>query len=781
MTKIINLSVHQLVDFLLRKGDIDNRIFNNASMAEGTKLHAMYQRSKNDDYISEYYLKQSFFVEGVEIILEGRADGVFTLLNKYVIEEIKTTVDELESFYNKNSEWHLGQAKCYGLMLIMEKGLEEVDIRLTYIKQNHLKEQIHKNYHYSKEELEQFVYPLLEEYISFNNILTNQIAIRDNSISNLTFPYKSYRKGQKIFSKYVFSSIKNGATFFVEAPTGIGKTMSSLYPAIKSLLDDEKSKIFYLTAKSSGKENAEKALNILIDKGLFIKYIVITAKEKICFCKGKSCNPDECIYTKDYYSKINQIIKIVLLENMAFNQEMIINIANKYGVCPFELELDLSLFCDVIICDFNYVFDPIAYMKRYFDEDSSHYICLIDEAHNLIDRSREMYSSSLSSDQFEKALKSIKKIKQPKLKRRLNNILNLFINETTKFEKGLTEIPDFNFEIFKKFESLNEFLREESKNNKSGYTKEIKDLSFDINRFLLISDIVDENVTKYVEIKDYPKLTISYNIFCYNPSIFLKRCFTRLKSSIFFSATLSPIDYYIDVLGGDKSNDPHLSLPSPFPRNNFKILLAPKVSIKYKDRDSSYEIVWEYISSYVRTKVGNYFIYCPSYEYMNNLLDKGNISDCDIFVQEKEMNDNQRIDFLGKFKENPKKTTIGFLVLGGAFGEGIDLVADRLIGVVIIGVGLPKINFKSDKISQYYDSLELKGRKYAYVYPGMNKVMQAVGRVIRSENDKGSALLIDDRYTQHQYLSLFKSEWQNYEVCLNPDDVYKTLLKFYKN
>lgn len=782
MPKTIHLSVHQLVDFLLRNGDIDNRVFNNSSMAEGTKLHALYQRSKNENYFAEYYLKQSFYVNGIEIVLEGRADGIFQILNKYVVEEIKTTVEDLETFHYKYGQWHLGQAKCYGLMLIMEKGLSEIQIRLTYIKQNHLKDVIHKDYSFSKEELEQFLYSLLEEYLSFQHILENQLQLRNTSIERMEFPFINYRKGQKIFSKYVFSSIKNNTSFFVEAPTGIGKTISSIYPAIKSLLDDEKSKIFYLTAKGTGKENAEKALNLLIDKGLFIKYIVITSKEKICFCKGQACNPDECIYTKDYYSRINQIIKMCLLENMAFNQETILEIANKYSICPFELELDLSIFCDVIICDFNYVFDPIAYMRRYFDDDSSHYICLVDEAHNLIDRSREMYSASIDTNSISKAIKSIKKNSNPKLKRRLTSLFNLFINETTKFDEGITELDDFDYQIFKKLISLNDFIREQAAESHITLSKEINDLSFDINRFLNIYDIVNDNSTKYIEIDDKKEhLTISYNIFCYNPSIFIKRCSQRMKSSIFFSATFSPIEYYIDLLGGDKNNDPHLILPSPFPKENFKVLVAPKISIRYKDREASYKAVWEYISSFVHAKIGNYFVYCPSYEYLTNLLSKGELNDCEIVVQEKEMNEIERLNFLNKFQMKPNKTTIGFLVLGGTFGEGIDLIDDRLIGVVIIGVGFPKINFKSDKISQYYNSIDLKGRDYAYLYPGMNKVMQAVGRVIRSENDKGAALLIDDRYLNRQYLQLFKKEWQNYDVCLNPTDVCKTLLKFYKN
>ena len=373
MKKVLELSVHQLVDFLLRTGDIDNRVFNRSSMSEGSRLHTSYQSKQGINYISEYPLKQTFVVDEIEVILQGRADGIIKKSDRdYVIDEIKTTVIDLHEFRDANLDWHLGQAKCYAYMFANALNLDTIGVKLTYIRQGKESEKFIDEYLFITKELENDVYALIEQYLEFYNVIIRLEEERDASIKTLEFPYDKYRKGQKELSKYVYGAIKNKEKLFIEAPTGIGKTMSCIFPSIKYLAEDDKSKIFYLTAKATGKENAHKALQILKEKGLSISDIIITSKEKICFCKDKACNPDECIFAKGYYNKIKNIIKESIIRYDDFDLDTITYIANKHSVCPFELELDLSLFCDVVVCDFNYVFDPTAYMKRYFDEDPSH-------------------------------------------------------------------------------------------------------------------------------------------------------------------------------------------------------------------------------------------------------------------------------------------------------------------------------------------------------------------------------------------------------------------------
>ena len=774
--KSLELSVHQLVDFLLRSGDIDTRVFNRTSMNEGSLIHSLYQAKQGDNYISEYPLKTTIVVDEVPITLQGRADGIIVKGNDYTIDEIKTTVIDLKEFRDKNILWHLGQAKCYAYMFAKERNLKTVSVKLTYIKQGKLSEKLFDNYTFLFEELEDYIYDLCEQYLSFYNIIFTQENLRNDTISKLEFPFDNYRDGQRELAKYAYSVGSRGGKLFVEAPTGIGKTMSTLFPYIKALNEDKDSKIFYLTAKNSGKMNAEKAIKIMKNKGLFIKNITITAKEKVCFCKDKSCNPEECPYAVGYYNKIKTVVKDSILSFDDFDYDTINFIAKKYEVCPFELELDLSLFSDVIICDYNYMFDPISYMKRFFDEDSSHYIALVDEAHNLVDRSRKMYSASFNKTMFLEAQKSLRSIDNKKIKSTFKLFKKMFEKYETTLPLGETSFEDIDYDDFKVIDKFILTYQEESNNHNKDITKELTDFYLELNKFRKINEIYVKKRYLYYINKEEDELT--FNLTCLDASQYLKDIYRRIKGVVLFSATLSPISYYVDLLGGDKDSA-SLILDSPFPKENLKLLIAPKVSIKYKHREKSYQEVCDYIVNFITQKVGNYLVYLPSYEYLEQLMNRIVIpDDVIIHTQEKDMNDIEKENFLNHFIPNPKKTHVGFVIIGGSFGEGIDLVSDRLIGLVVVGIGLSKINYESDKIAEYYKENDIDGYDYAYVYPGMNKVMQAVGRLIRSENDKGVALLIDERYMHHNYRSLFKKEWDNYEVIFNQEDLILSIQKF---
>lgn len=777
MEKTLDLSVHQLVDFLLRTGDIDNRVFNRSSMNEGSRIHSAYQAQQGSNYMSEYPLRNIFVVSGVEVILHGRADGIIKKKNgEFIIDEIKSTVEDLQTFRDENIEWHLGQAKCYAYLFALEQHLETVTIRLTYIKQGKEKDKrIEEHFCYASE-LEQYVYSLIEDYLDFYNILFRHLEKKNESIKRLSFPFTKYRKGQRELAKYCYAVGKNGGRFYCEAPTGIGKTMSTLFPFIKVLTEDEQSKIFYLTAKTPGKEAAYQAIEILKDEGLILNDIVITAKDKVCFCKGKACNPDECPFARGYYNKIQSVLSYSLSNYSTFDPDTITQIARENEICPFEFELDLSLFCDVIICDYNYMFDPISYMKRYFDEDASHHLALVDEAHNLVDRSRDMYSSSISYESFLAARKSLRHSKHLKIKRAFTKLNKMFKELMEDKEPGQYILDHYPAEIEDPLVYLVNTCQDINKNEHKEMTDELLDFYLEVNEFVKISDFYGD---KYILYLDILADTMNIRMMCLDASSFLARTLRSIKGSVFFSATLQPIEYYIDTLGGEKSSDPHLILPSPFPIDNLRLLVAPKVSVKWRNREKTYQEVANYIKKFVKNKVGNYFIYSPSYEYMENLLLYLDLKEYDYFVQTKDMTEEERREFLLNFQPNPGRTTLGFLVIGGAFSEGIDLVSDRLIGAVIIGIGMPRINFESDQISEFYNNKDLPGRDYAYLYPGMNKVMQAVGRVIRSEKDRGAVLLIDERYMSRQYQDLYRAEWKNYEVVLSADEVEENLLNFF--
>ncbi|MBP3732983.1 MAG: PD-(D/E)XK nuclease family protein [Bacilli bacterium] len=776
MEKYLTLSVHQLVDFLLRTGDIDNRVFNRSSMTEGSRLHSVYQSKQSSNYLAEFPLKMSFNVDEVNIVLEGRADGIIKRSeSEYVIDEIKTTVEDLKIFHDDNLEWHLGQAKCYAYMFAKQTNLEYIGVKLTYIRQGKEKEQLVDSYAFNILELEQFVVKLLNEYLSFYNIIFNKISKRNESIEALKFPFSKFRQGQRDLAKYTYAMAKKRGRLFAEAPTGIGKTISTLFPFIKALKDDDNSKIFYLTAKTSGRESAHQAVKLLKENGLSLSDIMITAKDKICFCKGQACNPEECPYAKGYYNKIQTVLRYAILNYDDFDLQTITQLAYENQICPFEFELDLSLFMDVIICDYNYLFDPISYMKRYFDEDTSSFLVLVDEAHNLVDRSRDMYSASLSYKQFLEARKSVCHSKLHQLKLAMSKMNKMFKEYLVNPKDGNYILDEFYDYTYKTISSFITSMQDINKNENKEMSKELLEFYLEVNRFSRILEFYNDHFICYYEIHDDDLIL---HVSCLDASSFLHSSLRRLRGSVLFSATLSPIEYYVDMLGG-KKEDAQLILPSPFPVDNLKIIIAPKVSIRYKNRDASYQQVADYIKAFVKNKVGNYFIFLPSYEYLTNLMPYIDMEDVDVYEQDRGMSDEDKDAFLTNFKPHPERTTLGFVIVGGAFGEGIDLVSDRLIGAVIVGIGMPKINFVSDQIMKYYDAKEQSGYNYAYLNPGMNKVMQALGRVIRSETDRGAVLLIDERYLTNDYRDLFKSEWRKYEVAFSPKEVSDILQDFF--
>lgn len=774
MDKSLKLSVHQLVDFLLRKGDIDNRVFNKTTMNEGSRIHSFHQSKQKKNYLAEYYLLRTFFVDDFMITLDGRADGIILDDGKVTVDEIKSTIVPLNEFYEEEKEWHLGQAKCYGAMYGLLNKIDNIDIQLTYIHQI-TNEKMIKRFSFTTEKLNEYVVGLIREYLEFYKLLYNKSEIRNESAKELKFPFKDFRPGQKNLAKYVYGIANNGGTLFVKAPTGIGKTISTLYPSVKSFAFGENEKIFYLTAKTSGKDMAYDTTKLLIESGLKASAIIITAKDKICLCPGKACNPDDCPFAKGYYTKIRQVIVKSINEYNLFSPAVITDIAKKYAICPFELSLDLSLYVDIIICDYNYLFDPLVYLKRYFDEDANNMVALIDESHNLVERGRSMYSATINSYSFHLMKKSIRHLEHKKIKNAIKRISKIF-NQYEDYPEGDTLIEYLEQ---KDLNGINAFLLAASdvmKHHTSAISDEFTDFFFELNKFYKLYDYIDETFTLYVT--KTPKGDTKISLFCLDPSKHIKRALNKVKSKIIFSATLSPTTYYIDMIGGTK-NDPLLDLQSPFPKENLDILVAPKVSVRYKNRADSFQAVADYIEAAISGRVGNYFVYVPSYEYLNNLVPYLINKNINLMVQEKDMNDIEKEQFLSMFVDKPKITTLGVAVVGGAFGEGIDLVSERLVGVIVVGVGLPQLCFERDLIRNYFDKVEHNGYDYAYVSPGINKVLQAVGRVIRSESDRGIALLIDDRYLTKTYIDLFSNERSNYKVVTSVNDIKKEVENFW--
>ncbi|SNX54845.1 ATP-dependent DNA helicase [Thermoanaerobacterium sp. RBIITD] len=772
----IKISVRDLVEFIMRCGDLNNEFVgrSNNRALEGSKIHRKIQRSQAENYQKEVTLKHNVEYSEFILTIEGRADGIYNDNDMITVDEIKTTTASLDDIDVNYNPLHLAQAKCYAYIYGMQNDLVNINVQLTYYNIDTDEIRYLKNT-FSIEELKKFFDDLVRKYYDWAKLSYDWIIERNDSIKKMDFPYKDYRKGQRELAVAVYRTVERGKKLFVQAPTGIGKTISTIFPAVKAMGEELTSKIFYLTAKTITRTVAEDAFNRMKDNGLKFKTLVLTAKEKICFIEKPNCSPETCEYAEGHFDRVNDAIMDILKHEHNYSKEIIEKYAKKHRVCPFEFSLDLSLWADAVICDYNHVFDPNVSLKRFFQENND-FTLLIDEAHNLVDRSREMFSAEINKKQFLDAKKLIKD-KGPKIKKVLNNINKIFLKlKKLCGDNNYYIIKDGESELFGYLRQLVNLLEEYLlKKVKIDEYENILDLYFDVLKYLKISDLYDDTYTTYVEMIGYD---VKIKLFCLDPSKLLFDIMKKCKSSIFFSATMLPLKYYRSILGGN-DDDYMMYLYSPFDVNNREILIADNVSTKYKDREKTYQTIVDYIDLTVNGRIGNYMVFFPSYEYMNKVykIFRQKYPEKSIYIQESGMSDEERYDFLNLFQEN-NDGLIGFCVLGGVFSEGIDLKHNRLIGAIIVGVGLPQICLERNLIRDYFDRKYGLGYEFAYMYPGMNKVMQAAGRVIRTETDKGVILLIDERYSHRNYVKLFPKEWFP-NMRVNIDNIGKHLDKFW--
>lgn len=754
------ISVRNLIEFVLRYGDIASGTLGASPrrMEEGTRAHVKIQkeRQKEDSfYEKEQYLKYEIEFEDIRFIVDGRADGL--VRGKY-IEEIKSTYAPLHDITEDFNMLYWAQVMFYGFMYMEEHQTKEILLLLTYFNlETETSKTFERNYTY--EELQEFVMGVINQYIVYIRLDAQWKAERNESLKNLEFPFETYRNGQRDLAVDAYRTIRQGGKLFAKAPTGIGKTISTMFPAIKAIGEGEADRIFYLTSKGTLKTVAEETVEIIRRKGGKVKYLTITSKEKICLNDEVNCNPDKCIYAEGHYDRINECILDILRNERSYSKEMIIEYAKKFRVCPFELSLDLSYFSDLIICDYNYVFDPRVYLRRFFLDVREKYVFLVDEAHNLVDRSRDMYSASLSKDEVMEAKKASEKF--PYLKKSLNKINKHFIEMRKRLEEkeGKTSYfgvsDDFIFTL-REFLQAFEIFQKESREEFEGREK-ILDLFFGINAFLNISEIYNDG---YVTFEEAYGNNVSIKLFCINPREVFIEVFKRAKASILFSATLSPMSYYFDILGGEES-DFRRSLASPFPKENLLVYHDKDVDTRFSKREESFEEIADNIKTMIEQKKGNYIAFFPSYKYMRDvyaIFSEKYVDRYDTYIQEPSLGEAEREEVLNHFYEKHDRSFIAFMVLGGIFSEGIDLRGESLIGAAIVGVGYPQVSYERDLIKEYF-SKENLGFEYAYIYPGMNRVLQAAGRVIRSEKDKGIILLMDLRYSWTQFNRLLPADW----------------------
>ena len=768
------VSVTDFAKFLYNSGDLSNEFFVNSRSVEGQIAHSFLQDKYNSKSSKEVSISKEVSVGKDNLLISGIMDGLLRINDTVIIEEIKSTKLELDEITIDYHSEYSAQLKMYGYMYMFNTGLRTVKLRLTYI---NISSRDVKSIYIEDDfdELEDFFFLSIDKYMLWLKSLKAAAKDKISSIKNMTFPFCDMRDGQRDLMAATYHTMSHNEILYAIAPTGIGKTMATLFSSLKTLRQ-ENDKLFYCTAKGMQKDIAVKSIRILEDKGLKLKTMVLTAKSKMCINDKVTCNAKKCKYAAGYFSRLTDAVKDIFSSTNIYDKKTITEYAIKHEICPFEFSLDLSYFCDLIIADYNYVFDPRAHLIRYFEDDTYRPKVLIDEAHNLIDRSREMYSSSISTKSLS-TLRGLLRNKEPKV----TTYISKAIKQIESYEGLINHtMLYYSKEIDSELTNLIEVIVKKcdqifSDNEDFTGREEAVEFYFELYDYLDKTRIYGVN---HVFSVDKTKAGFRADIRCLDASDFLLRTIEEhIYGVVFFSATMFPLKYHMDLL--TKNNGKYLILESPFDKSNLDLIIRSDVSTKYKRRQESIDPIIGCIENLVNSKVGNYIAFFPSYAYLNMVSDILSDSDTELIIQEQHMSDETRKEYLEKFNDTTK-TKLGLFVLGGVFSEGIDLVGDKLSGVIVVGVGIPQVNIYNNILKEHFEKIYHDGFNYAYTYPGFNKIVQAAGRVIRSKKDRGIVILIDERFKYHHYQDLMPSSWSNRKYINSEYGLEKEILEFQK-
>ncbi|MGG1675360.1 helicase C-terminal domain-containing protein [Neobacillus sp. NRS-1170] len=757
MTNDVQISVRTLVEYVYRSGSIDSRFRSQATLLDGTRIHQKIQKAYQGEDQKEVYLSVEIPFEGFKYIIDGRCDGLLFKDGEVTIDEIKSFSQPLELLEQEGYPVHWAQAKMYAYIYSRDHQLPAINVQLTYVHvDSEDKKYIKKTFTF--QELEQFVFDCLKGYAPYAQLQFQNREKRNASCKVLSFPFPSYREGQRKLAGAVYKTISEGKNLFAKAPTGIGKTISTIFPSVKAMGEGHLNRIFYLTAKTITRTTAEDAFAKMRTSGLCLKTVTITAKDKMCFKEETICQKEHCEFADGYYDRINDAILDILANEQGMTRAVIETYSRKHKVCPFEFSIDLAYVVDAIICDYNYIFDPQVSLKRLIEEQKKSTALLVDESHNLVDRGREMFSASINKEMFLQLKKDFKEVNQEiyEAAHKLNSWFISLKKENANQNEFTIQKWDENLNLL-----LVQFLDAAEELLKTGPSNHLLEAYFKVNNFCKIVELLDEHYMIYGEKQ---KTDLIVKLFCMDPSKLLKQMGKGFRSKVFFSATLSPLPYYQDILGG-QGEDYIISIPSPFTKEQADILIKP-VSTRFRDRERTKEPLVKMLQSFIKKRPGNYLIFFPSHQYLRSVFEEFKLADpeTNTLFQAPGMSEDEREAFLEAFSPIQKETLLGFAVLGGIFSEGVDLIGDRLNGVVVVGVGLPQVCFERNLIKDHFDKKGKQGYDYAYVFPGMNKVLQAGGRLIRSEEDHGTIILADDRFLQTKYQNLLPQEWRDYTI-----------------
>ncbi len=690
----VRISVRSLVEFILRSGDIDNRRAASPenAMQEGGRIHRMIQRRMGPSYQAEVPLSYAYDAGEYEIIVEGRADGIIT---EQSVQRVAVTIDEIKGTYHDLKKMkapvpvHLAQAKCYAYIYATQKKLPDIRVRMTYC---HMETEEIRYFHeeYLYEELQTWFGELMAQYRKWADYQFAWQKCRQASIKEMQFPFP-YREGQKELVTYVYQTIYHRRKLFIEAPTGAGKTISTVFPALKAMGEGMCERLFYLTAKTITRTVADDTISLLRERGLKLKSVILTAKDKICFMEETECNPVSCPYAKGHYDRVNEAMYDLLTHVDNFTREQIEAYARQYQVCPFELCLDMSLFADAVICDYNYLFDPHVYLRRFFAEGvRGEYIFLVDEAHNLVERGREMYSALLCKEAFLELKKTVKAYDE-RIAKNLDkcNKEMLALKRECEGCRVVEQTDALVRALMRLGAAIEDYLED---HDDSPVRADILSFYFEVSHFLEMYELADENYVTYSELREDGSFIVK--LFCVNPAGNLRDCMRRGRSTILFSATLLPIQYYKTLLGAEEG-DYEVYARSVFRPDKLGLYIGSDVTSRYTRRgDAEYYRIAAYIHNIIEKRQGNYMAFFPSHTFLQQVFEiyqkyfngEGNV---ECILQESHMNEESREAFLNRFRGNEdcdlqslvrmdieieeERSLLGFCVMGGIFSEGIDL------------------------------------------------------------------------------------------------------------
>lgn len=778
------LGVRELVEFTLRSGDLGTTTNSQNTALLGARIHRRLQKQRPATYQKEYYLDLPLTIIGHDYLLHGRADGVTLTDTTATIEEIKTSDNDFNQLSSNTLTLYWAQVKLYAHLLFCKlPALDQITLTLTYFQTNN--EVITQtDQTIDRQTAQAFFDHVIAEYTAWLKLLADLRARRDPTIHALTFPFDHYRPGQRELAVAVYKTIVTQKRLFAEAPTGTGKTISTLFPTIKAVGEGVIQRIFYLTAKQSTRHVAEEALQLMAKQGLKLKSITLTAKDKLQFPEEVDLLPENNPFMLGYYDRLRPALLDLIENNDQLTRPVIEQYARKHTLDPFEFQLDASLLCDVIIGDYNYLFDPQVHLQRFFATQDPDNFFLIDEAHNLVARARDMYSASLTSQAMDHLLDLSQDLPQAsrKLHQRLADLRATLADISAPLLAShatdstfLTPPEDFNHELSRTIETIHDWLTDQPQ---TPFKQAVLDFYFTALSYQRIGEFYDETYRMRLT-SEHGQITLKQ--LCLDPSVFLADSLALGHGAVLFSATLSPLDYYQTVLGGGTDSLAY-QLPSPFPPKHQGLLVTTYIQTTYKQRQNNLAKILLAIKTLVDGRLGNYLIFLPSNTYLQTVSQAFHLAypHLEIVNQTAQMSEPERRAFLDHFTPHPKKTLIGFALLGGIFAEGIDLKGDRLCGVGIVSVGLPGINPETDLIRDYFDALGRPGFAFAYQLPGLNNVFQAAGRLIRGAHDTGIVLLMDQRFTTGRYTRLYPKHWQHYQRLNRPEQLTSAVQQFWQ-